>query len=99
MKRITSISIALIFCATFTAIFFYNRARAASVYTWNGGSGLWNTATNWTPNRTTPAVDDIIVFNTAGAITVTNVPTQTIGQLSIGGGAGVTLQPAAANQT
>src|SRR5437773_671215 len=37
---------------------------AASTYTWNQtGSAAWTTPGNWTPDRTTPATDDILVFN------------------------------------
>jgi CSLREA domain-containing protein len=74
-------------------------APFAAVYTWNTGSSTFNTASNWTPSRTSPATDDILVFNTSGPITVTNVTTQTIGQLSVGGGALVTLQAGLATQT
>jgi hypothetical protein len=92
MKRIASLSLALVICATVASIFFYKRAHAATQYTWNVGSGAFSTASNWNPARTSPAADDILVFNTAGAITLTNVTTQTIGQLSVGGGAQVTFQ-------
>jgi CSLREA domain-containing protein len=75
-------------------------APFAASYTWNQTvNALWNTSTNWTPSRSAPAVDDILVFNNGATITVSNVPTQTIGQISVGGGTNVTLQAAAANQT
>lgn len=65
-------------------------------YTWiGGGSGSWAVATNWSPTRTTPAAADALVFNTAGAVTATNVPAQTIARLTINNG-NVTLQSAAA---
>jgi DNA/RNA endonuclease G (NUC1) len=68
-----------------------------TTYTWNQtGSALWTTATNWTPTRTTPAVDDVLVFNNGGTITVTGVPSQTIGQLSVSGNTTVNLQAASA---
>ncbi len=44
----------------------------AATFTWNGGSGEWNTATNWTPNGV-PGVNDTATFNstTGGTITIT----------------------------
>ena len=72
-------------------------ASAQTTYTWNQtGSASWATAANWTPTRTTPATNDVLVFNNAATTTATNVPTQTIGQLSVSGNTNVTLQAAAA---
>jgi hypothetical protein len=72
------------------------RASAQTTYTWNqAGSAAWTTSANWTPTRTTPAVDDVLVFNNAATTTATGVPTQTIGQLSISGNTNVTLQAGA----
>ena len=54
-------------------------------FVWSGAPGAaWNVATNWTPNRTTPAPTDILQFN-GGTHTPTNIPTETIQQLIIGG--------------
>lgn len=54
------------------------------VYTWNApGTGDWNVAANWTPARTTPASDDLLVFSGGDSVTVTGVPTQSIGRLQI----------------
>jgi hypothetical protein len=63
-------------------------------YTWNGG-GLndWQVAANWTPTRTTPGATDVLIFNTPGTVTVTNVPTQTIAKLAVNAG-DVSLQSA-----
>jgi Carboxypeptidase regulatory-like domain/Domain of unknown function (DUF4214) len=70
---------------------------AQTTYTWNQtGSAAWTTPTNWTPTRTTPAVDDILVFNNGATTTATAVPTQTVGQLSVSANTNVTLQAAAA---
>jgi hypothetical protein len=69
---------------------------AANVYTWNQtGSAAWTTATNWTPTRTTPAVNDILVFNNGATTTATAVPTETIGQLVVLSNTNVTLQAGA----
>lgn len=76
-------------------------AFAQTTYTWNGTTTDYQVSTNWTPTRTTPAVDDILVFDgavTAGAITVTNIPSgtvqvtpmETIGKLILQNSANVT---------
>src|SRR6266480_971323 len=97
MRRAATLLIAFVVAATVTAVFFYNRASAATTYTWNQtGTASWATAANWTPTRTTPAVDDVLVFNNGATTTVTNVPTQTIGQLSVSGSTTVNLQANAA---
>ncbi|MBI5168039.1 MAG: T9SS type A sorting domain-containing protein [Candidatus Eisenbacteria bacterium] len=63
------------------------------VYTWNAaGGGDWTVASNWTPARNAPSNDDLLQF-TGGTVVVTNIPNQTIGKLSLSGGANVTLQP------
>ncbi|OLE52713.1 MAG: hypothetical protein AUG51_16835 [Acidobacteria bacterium 13_1_20CM_3_53_8] len=73
---------------------------AQTTYTWNQtGTAAWTTSTNWTPTRTTPAVDDVLVFNNGATTIVTAVPTQTIGQLSVSGNTNVTLQTGAAGNT
>src|SRR5207245_1179168 len=57
----------------------------AATYTWNVASGAWTAAGSWTPARTTPAVDDVLVFDgsTQAAPTVTSVPRETIGRLRV----------------
>ncbi len=67
-----------------------------TVYNWQGVDGDWQLPSNWSPVRTMPASDDVLVFNPGGTITVTNVPTQTIGQLIVSGNSTVNLQSAAA---
>lgn len=42
-------------------------AAQAVVYSWNGVSGTWNTAANWSPSSGTPGAYDDIVFNTTAA--------------------------------
>ena len=75
----------------------------STTYTWIGGtSGSFQTAANWSPTYTTPAVTDILQFdgsnidgsNGTGAISVTSVPTgtTTIGQLVLLNNASVSLQ-------
>jgi hypothetical protein len=68
-----------------------------STYTWNAtGSADYQTAGNWSPGRITTDPTDQLLFNTSGTVTVTNVPTVTIGQLLISNSDNVSLQPATA---
>jgi CSLREA domain-containing protein len=66
-------------------------------YTWIGGTPAfttdWQVSANWSPARTAPDPADVLMFN-AGSPTVTNVPTQTIAELDLTGGALVTLNAA-----
>jgi hypothetical protein len=65
-------------------------------YTWTGATdNSWAEASNWSPQRTTPAINDILQFSNGNTYTVTNVPTQTIAQLSVSNGSKITLQSAA----
>ncbi len=71
-----------------------------SIYTWNQtGTESWAVAANWTPTRTTPLTNDVLLFNNAANTTVTNMPTETIGQLFISNSTTVNLQPAAGGNT
>jgi hypothetical protein len=64
-----------------------------TTYTWNQtGTASWAVTTNWTPTRTTPATNDILVFNNGATTTVNAVPTQTIGQLIVSSNTTVNLQ-------
>lgn len=72
-------------------------APPITTYTWTGGNGAWTTASNWTPTRTTPDVTDILQFNDGTTVTVTAVPAQTIGKLSVTNNTTVNLQAGAAN--
>lgn len=72
-------------------------AFCQTTYVWNQpGTADWNTATNWTPQRNTPAVDDILIFNNGAVTTAINIPTQTVGQLQVSGNTEVNLQAGAA---
>src|SRR5688572_19814888 len=74
------------------------------VYNWVGADGAsWAVPTNWTSvpagnPRNSPAVTDRLVFNTGTTISVTAVPTQTIGRLTVTSGE-VTLVPSAPGNT
>jgi hypothetical protein len=65
-------------------------------YTWIGGAtGSWAVPGNWTPTRNTIKASDDIIFNTAGTVTVTNVPaTETVSSLLVSTNGNVTLTSA-----
>lgn len=97
MKKSSTLRSLIIAILSMAAVF---QAAAQATYTWNqAGGGNWATATNWTPSRTTPATNDILVINNGGTKTITNVLTQTIGRLLIGGSTNVTLTPNGAART
>jgi hypothetical protein len=62
-------------------------------YIWNqAGAASWIEAGNWNPARTIPAIDDILIFDNSSNTTVTNVPSETIGKLSVTNNTTVNLQ-------
>jgi len=70
----------------------------ATNYVWNGSvNGLWTTAANWTPERTTPLSNDVLLIYNGSINTITSVPTQTIGQLIISNNTTVNLQTGVTN--
>lgn len=70
--------------------------QGAGIYTWNGGNGVWTVSTNWTPERSTPGVNDILQFSDGGTDTITGLIAETIGQLVISNNTTVYLQASAA---
>jgi len=49
-------------------LLFVQLAFSQTEYSWNATSGGdWAIAENWTPNRTTPAASDIILFTDGGS--------------------------------
>lgn len=65
--------------------FLVNVGLGQTTYTWNTTNGDWQTSTNWTPERTSPATDDKLVFNSGATFTVSNIPEEEIGSISISG--------------
>ncbi|MFZ4583123.1 MAG: beta strand repeat-containing protein, partial [Paludibacter sp.] len=64
-----------------------------TTYTWNAtGTASIATAANWTPTRTTPQTNDILVFNGGGTVVATDLTSQTIAQLLISNNTSVELQ-------
>jgi len=75
-----------------------NQQTSAPTYTWNQtGSAAWATAGNWTPDRSSPSVSDILLLDNGATVTVTGVPTQTIGKLVVANGTTVNLQASGTN--
>jgi len=68
------------------------------IYTWNQtGTAAWTTATNWTPTRTTPASNDVLLFNNGAlAAIVSGVPTQTVAQILVSANTSISFQASSA---
>jgi autotransporter-associated beta strand protein len=67
-------------------------------YSWIGSDNFsWSEPANWNPIRNTPAFTDVLQFNDGTVKIVTNVPTETIGQLKVSGNTSLTLQSSGAN--
>ena len=66
-------------------------------YTWNQtGTAAWTTATNWTPTRTVPAANDVLMFdNGAASATASGVLTQVVGRILVTNNTNITLQASA----
>lgn len=63
---------------------------AQQTYVWNTSSGAWTNPANWSPARTTPAVNDILEFSSN--TTITDMPAaESIGKLRVYNNAAVTL--------
>jgi hypothetical protein len=93
---------------TLNASDFTLRPATISTYTWKGGtSAAYNVSTNWNPTRVVPDAGDIMTFDGndidgamgTGAVTVTSVPTETIGQLKLVNNASVAIQAGTAANT
>jgi hypothetical protein len=66
------------------------------IYTWNAtGSAAFGAAGNWSPSRTAPATDDVLVFSAGNTVTATGVSTQTLGQLLVSNSTNVSLSATA----
>jgi hypothetical protein len=85
-------------CAFCTVLFFIVTcsSNAQTIYRWAPITTDWQFAGNWLPLRTTPATDDVLLFDNGAGNIVTNVPSQTIGQLKVDAATSTSLQAAAA---
>ena len=69
---------------------------APTTYTWNQtATASIATPANWTPTRTTPATNDVLVFNGGGTVVATGLTSQTIAQLKISNNTALELQSSA----
>ena len=76
---------------------FAGYTSTSNIYTWSGGaSGSYTTAANWTPNRISPSINDILVFNASGSVSVDNVASETINDIIVSNTAAVNLHNSAA---
>ena len=80
--------------ALFDNIYIPTAAATPATYTWNGASTNFQTAANWTPARSCLRTNDVLQWDASSPAnaTVTNVPTQTVGQVIVNGNRQVTLR-------
>ncbi len=78
-----------------------SNVTSGTTYSWNGSaSSNWQTASNWTPTRTTPGTNDYLTFTSSGANkSITNVPSQTVGNILVTGSSAYSFTPAASGNT
>ncbi|WP_190242541.1 T9SS type A sorting domain-containing protein [Hymenobacter lapidiphilus] len=82
---------------------FTTSATAVATYTWNGTGSNWSAAGNWTPARTAPVSNDILLFDgnvtpsATAALDFTS--SQTVGQLQLVNRVSVTLTNAGSGRT
>lgn len=69
---------------------------ASNIYTWGGGNGSFAVAANWVPSRTVPSGQDVLRFNAGDSVRVTDITSQSIGQLVISNSTKVVLAAAVA---
>ncbi|MFV8356153.1 beta strand repeat-containing protein [Flavobacterium sp. XS1P32] len=95
MKK-TLLNNVLFVLLTFLGLSLSSSLNAQTTYTWNQtGSASFGLAANWSPSRDTPAANDILVFNNGATTTVTDVPAQIIGGLTVATNTNVTLNTSA----
>ena len=71
------------------------------VISWNTGTGMWGTATNWSPQQLPASGDDVVIAanGTNTTFTVTLNVVATINSFSVGGGSGAQTLSLANNLT
>lgn len=74
--------------------------HAQTTYTWTGDIDTdYQVAGNWSPSRGVPAIDDVLVFDSGITTSVTNMATQTIGELRVQNSTWVQLSSLTAAKT
>ncbi len=78
-----------------------SNVTSGTAYSWNGSSSSnWQTAANWTPTRTTPGTNDYLTFTSSGANqSITNVPTQIVGNILVTGSSAYSFTPSASGNS
>lgn len=73
----------IIYTFLFFTVLCYANVNGQNTYTWNVSSGDWNTPSSWTPSRTSPASNDILIFNgnSVSNASAFNIQRETVGQL------------------
>jgi len=66
-----------------------------TTYTWTGATTAWATSTNWSPLRTTPATNDILVFDGNQNNQPTISSSETVGRISVTGNTTLTIDNSA----
>jgi hypothetical protein len=71
-----------------------NAPAGPATYTWNAtiGTADWTTPGSWTPARNTPDPGDVLLFPNGGSSVASNVPTQTVAQITMSNSTRITLQ-------
>lgn len=73
-------------------------APVPTTYVWNQTvPANFNTAAHWTPARTTTNLNDRLVFNSGGTVTVNTLPTQRVASMEVLNGTTVQLQSTSLN--
>lgn len=77
---------------------FTGRVNAAQAYVWLPNDGLshdFNNPLNWSPNRISTQVEDILLFNQGNSSTANEVPSQTVGQVFVSNNTNISFEAAA----
>lgn len=71
------------------------RPAAAATYFWRPvvPNGLWTSAGNWSPARTSPQPSDVLVFDSGTTTTASSTPSQFVAQLRVINGTNLTIAP------
>jgi len=70
-----------------------------ATYHWVASSGSWTTGSNWSPLRTAPLPNDILIFDAGGNVVISNVPSQTVQSLVVSGNTTVSLLASGSTKT
>lgn len=65
----------------------------SAIYHWTGSAGNnWGSATSWAPERIIPAPNDRLIFDHGSSVVISEVPSQTVGQIHVLSETSVMLQ-------